>query len=86
MDYCVYILQSISDTDKIYIGYTSHLILRMREHNYSDFDRKAYTRKFRPWFVIYVEYYETKSDAMNREKWLKSGVGREWISKNIQSW
>jgi predicted GIY-YIG superfamily endonuclease len=36
----------------------------MKEHNYSDFDKKAYTHKFRPWHVIHVEFFETKSKAM----------------------
>jgi predicted GIY-YIG superfamily endonuclease len=33
--------------------------------------------------LIYSEEKETRSDAMKREKYLKSGQGREWIKENI---
>jgi hypothetical protein len=36
-----------------------------------------------PWELIYKEEYSTKVAAMQREKELKSGVGREFIRKNI---
>jgi putative endonuclease len=39
--------------------------------------------KFRPWEVIYLEFFYSKPDAMKREKYLKSGVGREFIQKFI---
>ncbi|OUL60254.1 GIY-YIG nuclease family protein [Flavobacterium sp. AJR] len=40
--------------------------------------------KFRPWEVIHVEFFSSKSEAMKREKYLKSGIGREFI-KNLIS-
>ena len=86
MEFCVYILCSEAFPDKIYTGFTSHLILRMQQHNHSNFDNKAHTKKFRPWKVIYLDFYELKADALSREKWLKSGAGREWIKLNKSSW
>jgi putative endonuclease len=35
------------------------------------------------WRLIHSEEYATRSDAMKREKFLKSGQGREWINSNI---
>jgi len=81
MLFTVYILFS-SLHNKIYIGYTSNLILRFKSHN--EFG-KDWTAKFRPWVVIYCEYYESKKVAMRREKQLKGGQGRNWIRKKIQS-
>jgi putative endonuclease len=36
-----------------------------------------------PWRLIYSEEHATRSEAMKREKFLKSGQGREWIKDNI---
>ena len=74
--YVVYILYSY-DFDKIYIGYTSDLINRFQSHNF--FANKGFTVKFRPWKVIHLEFFESKSEAMQREKQLKSSQGRNWI-------
>ncbi|MGB5236257.1 MAG: GIY-YIG nuclease family protein, partial [Flavobacteriaceae bacterium] len=44
---------------------------------------KSWTRSFRPWIVIHVEVFQTRSEALKREKNLKSGKGREWIRNKI---
>ena len=82
MLYTVYVLFSISH-QKIYIGYTSNLIERFKSHN--ELSIKGWTRSFRPWLVIYNEFYQTKNEAIKREKKLKSGKGREWIWSRIQN-
>ena len=80
MEFVVYILRSSCNTSKTYIGFTSHLIQRIYWCNNGN---KGHTQKFRPWAVVYVEFYQTKSEAMKREKYLKTGVGREWIINQI---
>ena len=79
-EFVVYILFS-KDYDKTYVGFTSNLIERFKSHNY--LSKKGYTIKFRPWKVIYVEFFSTKSEALKREKHLKSGKGREFIKEII---
>ena len=79
-EFVVYILFS-EDYGKTYIGFTSNLIERFKSHNY--LSKKGYTIKFRPWKVIYVEFFSTKSEALKREKHLKSGKGRENKKKII---
>ena len=79
-EFVTYILFSPS-TGKKYVGFTSDLINRMKSHNI--FDKKGYTSRFRPWIVIHVEFFNNKSDAMRKEKWLKSGNGREFIKNNF---
>jgi putative endonuclease len=54
---------------------------RMLYHN--ELAEKGYTKRFRPWVVIYTEEFETKAEAMKREKWFKSGIGRAYIKANI---
>ena len=67
--FTVYVLFSKVHS-KIYIGCTSDLAMRLRSHN--ELATKGYTVKFRPWQVIYSEEFSSKSDALKREKELKS--------------
>jgi len=78
--FTVYVLYS-DDYDKIYIGYTSNLKQRLLSHN--KLGKKGWTIKFRPWEIIYTEDFNEKSDAMKREKELKSSRGRDWIRSSI---
>ena len=76
MIFTVYVLYS-TKFDKIYIGYTSDLEQRLLSHNV--FANKGYTIKYRPWEILFTEQFASKTEAMSREKQLKSGVGREMI-------
>ncbi|MCF6212772.1 MAG: GIY-YIG nuclease family protein [Flavobacteriaceae bacterium] len=77
-EYVTYALYSKS-FDKIYVGFTSNLIARFLSHNKLG---KGYTKKFRPWIVVYVEFFDCKKNALHREKELKSSRGRNFI-RNI---
>ena len=79
-EFVVYILFS-EGYNKTYVGFTSNLIERFKSHNY--LSEKGYTIKFRPWKVIYVEFFTTKSEALKREKLFKTGKGRELIKEII---
>ncbi|HOM63394.1 MAG TPA: GIY-YIG nuclease family protein, partial [Dysgonamonadaceae bacterium] len=78
--YTVYVLKSIH-FDKIYIGFTSDLNARLIAHNHPA--NKGWTHKFQPWEIKYTETFANKSEAMKREKQLKSARGREFIKKII---
>jgi len=80
MEFVVYILFS-KKHQKHYIGYTSNLIERFKSHN--ELATKGFTMKYRPWEVIYVEFFTSKFDALKREKFFKSGKGREYLNNNI---
>jgi putative endonuclease len=77
MRFTVYVLYS-TKASKHYTGYTSNLVQRLFSHNHLG---KDWTSKNRPWILIYVANFEKKRDAILHEKWLKSGVGREFIKK-----
>ncbi len=57
----------------------SNLIERFKSHNI--LSSKGFSVKYRPWIVIHVEFFKTKSEAMKREKYFKFGVGREYIKE-----
>ncbi|OFY35736.1 MAG: endonuclease [Bacteroidetes bacterium GWF2_38_335] len=80
--YFTYILYS-PVFDKIYIGYTSNLNQRLDSHNHPD--NKGWTKKFRPWVMVYHEEFYSKKEAMKREKELKSANGREYAWNMVRS-
>ena len=79
MAYVIYAIKSSFD-DRIYVGFTSDLEKRIKEHNQG---RTRSTKEFRPWVLIYRETVETRIEARAREKYLKSGCGKENLKKLI---
>ncbi|MDP8314270.1 MAG: GIY-YIG nuclease family protein [Candidatus Celaenobacter antarcticus] len=78
--YYVYLLQSLKD-DKWYTGYTSNLKKRLGEHN------KGYiksTKNRRPFELIYYESCLNEEDAIAREKYLKSGMGKRYLKNRLK--
>jgi putative endonuclease len=74
--FTVYVIYSVK-FNKIYIGQTSDLERRLSEHNNASLS--IYTKKFIPWEVVYSENYNSRSEALIREKQLKSSRGRAFI-------
>jgi putative endonuclease len=75
MFYTVYILFS-ERCNKHYTGFTSDFSNRLMSHNEFGMD---WTKSCRPWRVIFTKQFDEKKQAMAYEKWLKTGVGREFI-------
>ena len=74
MEYTVYVLKD--ESEYTYTGYTSNLEQRIWEHN-NKITRS--TRKGKNWKVVYTKNFETKSEALKYELFLKSGRGRELL-------
>ncbi|MFA6423650.1 MAG: GIY-YIG nuclease family protein [Patescibacteria group bacterium] len=79
MKYYVYILQSQKD-NSLYKGITNNLERRIREHNNK---QNRSTKNKVPYELIYYETFSNRLDARNREKYFKSGSGREFINSII---
>jgi len=80
--FTVYILYS-ERFKKTYTGFTSDIEKRLLSHN--ELSTKGWTKKFRPWKLIYTEVFEDKKEAMLRDKELKTGKGRDFIKSLIAS-
>ncbi|MEK6571242.1 MAG: GIY-YIG nuclease family protein [Bacteroidota bacterium] len=80
MSYFVYILRSLG-YPRTYVGQTDDMSSRVELHNSG---KVRSTRAYRPWEIIYCEEFGTRADAMKREKWLKTRMGRKFI-KEISS-
>jgi putative endonuclease len=77
----VYLLQSESD-DGFYIGFSTDLRRRLREHR----EGKSFATSYRgPWRLIYYEAYLEEADALGREQFLKSGGGRRFLKAQLRN-
>ena len=81
MPFIVYILYS-STKDKFYIGFTSDLEERIIRHNQKS---KGFTGNTNDWKIVYTETYTTKSEALSREKQIKSWKSKIKIQELILS-
>ena len=64
-----------------YKGYTDDLLRRYNQH--CDGNGAEYTKKHKPKQLYYWEMHYTQENALNREKYLKSGIGREWFKREV---
>ncbi|MGO3181492.1 MAG: GIY-YIG nuclease family protein [Aequorivita sp.] len=78
--YYVYVLYSVK-FDRMYVGMTIDWEGRLKEHNSG---KTQSTKPFIPWLIIHTEHYLTRSEAREREKYLKSAAGRRWRKQHIQ--
>jgi putative endonuclease len=73
--YFVYAIKS-EVKNYIYVGMASDLEGRFSRHNHG-YERT--TRSYRPFRLILQESFATRAEARKREKYLKSGIGKEFL-------
>ena len=76
----VYVLGGL-DHDKWYIGHTKDLKKRILSHNNGN---NFWTRRYKPWKIIYAEFSLNRNDARARERYLKSGMGRRYLKNRLK--
>ena len=78
--FSVYVIYS-SDYNRRYTGLTNDVEKRVGQHNAK---QNRSTKSYTPWKLILVESFETREEARRREKYLKSGIGREYIDNLLR--
>jgi len=78
--YSIYIIYS-PRLDKYYIGYSADVENRLRKHNANS---KGFSNLGKPWTLTYSELFESKKEAMDREKQLKNWKNRERLEALIK--
>ncbi|MBT8223205.1 MAG: GIY-YIG nuclease family protein [Eudoraea sp.] len=73
----VYVLRSEQD-GRFYVGMSSDVEKRIIAHNSG---RTKSTKGYRPWKIIHLEDHPERTSARKREKYLKSGYGKQWLKK-----
>jgi putative endonuclease len=76
--YTVYVLEDKKGL--LYKGVTNCLDYRLFQHNNN---LGNWTKNRGPFKLVYTEKYKIKTDALKREKYLKSGKGREFLKSTL---
>jgi len=82
MFYYVYLLESVK-YGNLYIGYTSDLNKRLKEHNHG---LNFSTKPHRPWKLIFYEAYRNEKDAKRREDYLKTSQGGRLLKRMLKEY
>jgi len=72
----VYVIESVS-APRLYVGITTNIRKRLASHNRG---KTKSTKHWIPWKIRHIEQYEDRQEAVAREKFLKTGVGREYLN------
>ena len=76
----VYIIQSQTDKNKYYTGYTENLENRIKKHNEGGC---PYTSEHKPWKIKTAIAFTDKTQAKDFEKYLKTSSGRTFAKKRL---
>ncbi len=79
MKYYLYILKSLS-TDKFYIGVSQNPERRLIYHNTIE---KGFTSRYRPWELVFIKPFNSKSEALKVERKIKNWKSKSMIRKII---
>ena len=76
--YFIYVIES--KTGLRYIGQTENLEKRIDQHNSK---LSTWTKRDTEWKIIYTEEYSSRKEVIIRERYLKSGQGRQWLKEKL---
>jgi len=76
----VYLIESVGDPTKRYIGVTANLKARLDEHNGG---KSMHTSKYRPWRLVTYIAFSDRAQAEAFERYLKSGSGHAFARKRL---
>ena len=77
--YYVYVLRS-ELYKSYYVGISQDPYKRLKGHNVG---MSKYTKGRRPFKLVYIEACGNRYLAREKEKYYKSGIGREYLFKNL---
>ncbi|MEI8350140.1 MAG: GIY-YIG nuclease family protein [Candidatus Omnitrophota bacterium] len=78
--YTVYILRSVNQPDRLYIGLTTDFEKRLESHNA---DTSTYSKRYSPWELETHIVLRDKKTAEDLERYLKSGSGFAFLKKRL---
>jgi putative endonuclease len=76
----VYLVRSLSNPRKTYVGMTEDVERRLVRHNEGG---SPHTARFRPWELVAMVGVPSKSKAAELEKYFKSGSGHAFAHKHL---
>jgi len=76
----VYILGSLADPERHYVGVTGDLRGRLKRHNAGEV---SHTSKYAPWAIKTYIAFQDEAQAFAFERYLKSPSGRAFAKKRL---
>ncbi|MBU0716075.1 MAG: GIY-YIG nuclease family protein [Verrucomicrobia bacterium] len=76
----VYILRSLRQSDKVYVGFTTNIQRRLDEHNAGT---QTYFHRYAPWKLITYVVFHDRTTALAFEQYLKSPSGKAFAVKHL---
>lgn len=76
----VYVLRSLTDPDRHYVGRTADIAGRLASHNAGE---SPHTARHRPWQVVVLVQFVSEPRAAEFEKFLKSASGRSFARQHL---
>ena len=77
----VYIIRSVNDPDRRYVGVTADPAVRLTAH---DAGQSRSTAPWRPWVIDVCVEFRTEPVAMRFERFLKSGSGLAFARRHFR--
>lgn len=78
--YYVYVIKSLRDDSRIYVGYSTDIRVRIKSHNSG---QTIYTAKYKPWKLIYYSAFLNMEKAKLFERYLKTDSGKAFLHKRL---
>ncbi len=82
MKYFIYILRSLVNND-IYIGSTENVENRIKLHNLG---KVKSTRGYKPWQLLEQQEFNSRSEAVMQERFLKNHQQKEILKRKYKAW
>ena len=76
----VYLIESVNDHARHYVGQTNNLKVRLTEHNAG---KSIHTRRYKPWNLVCYLGFAAEQKAIVFEKNLKSGSGKTFLRRHL---
>lgn len=78
--YYVYLLKSLKNPSKTYVGYTNNIEERLQTHNSGG---SPHTKQYRPWKIVSYIAFDSEEKALEFEKYIKIGSGHAFAKKRL---
>lgn len=76
----VYLIESVHDRSRHYVGQTGELKVRIHEHNSG---KSPHTERNRPWHLACYFGFADERKAIAFEPYLKSGSGKTFLHRHF---
>ncbi len=78
--YTVYVIRSLKNLGKHYVGFTVNLEKRLNAHNAK---KSLFSKKYAPWDIVSFVCFKEANKARKFERYLKKGSGHAFLRKHL---